>query len=557
MLVTMSNSQMDGDVINARRPSKRLRGGATADEMGEDEIGELGLRDHGVDGGSQQGTERADTPDVVVRARAGSVCEDMNNPMMYSLERRFLSQQVLETPAGNGSQAVEAVEAVELVTAGDGKVSVEDEADRADKADECTEEADDEYDEPLFRIKSQLTYERGNSHSQFSFDEAAKENTNGEENGRDRKSTATGVQRGWETPCVEGSEGIGIRCDIRAWRNASADDFGNVACRFITAEVRTDEREGRGEESESDRGLKATRLQELQIPSSSQDANNESDAEVRMVICAPSVCLTQLTCRLLGRSQNRLTPAVHSADRVQLNNGFFPIFRSKKDCKIVYLIRHGESEFNAACSARGSSWEDPLLFDARLTCKGKSQALTLRNEVQNWDLPADVVWVTSPLTRAIQTLLHVHPAIDISKSDDGDRGHRLTCQTGSGRLENVFVLPEVTEKLHTSGDVGRNPGDLSREFPVLSGCLERVEDTWWYTRSERPNCSYKQLFQSHETKESVTRRVKQFRKWVIDRPERVFVAVGHSMFWRDFATSVQNGVKQETLRNCEWRVLHV
>lgn len=97
----------------------------------------------------------------------------------------------------------------------------------------------------------------------------------------------------------------------------------------------------------------------------------------------------QLTVRPWGRLQNRLTPAVHSADRVQLNNGFFPIFRSKKDCKIVYLIRHGESEFNAACSARGSSWEDPLLFDARLTCKGKSQALTLRNEVQNWDLPAE------------------------------------------------------------------------------------------------------------------------------------------------------------------------
>lgn len=241
---------------------------------------------------------------------------------------------------------------------------------------------------------------------------------------------------------------------------------------------------------------------------------------------------------------------------MQLNNGFFPIFRSKKDCKLVYLIRHGESEFNAACSARGSSWEDPLLFDAKLTFKGKSQALTLRNEVLSWDLPEDVVWVTSPLTRAIQTLLHVHPEIEISPIE-GEDGHRLICRTSSGKLNNVVVLPEVAEKLHTSGDVGRNPSDLSKEFPMLEECFGDIREGWWYTRSERPNCSYKQLFQSHETKDSVTRRVKQFRKWIIDRPEKVFVAVGHSMFWKEFATSVHNGIKQETLRNCEWRVLHV
>jgi hypothetical protein len=300
MLVTVSNSQLDGDVIHARRPSKRLRGGAPAVEIGEDEIGELGLGDHAVDGGSQQGPERADTPDDVVGVGAGCVDEDTSNQLMYSLERRFLSQQVLETPAGSQAahavEAVEAVEAVHVITVRDENVCVGDKVDKAvteDSLDKCTEEADDsEYDEPLFRIKSQLTYERGNSHSQFSFDEVAKENTNGEntageENARDRKSTATGAQRGWETPCFEGAEGIGIRCDMRAWRNASDDDLGNVACRFITAEVRTVEREVRGEGSESDRGvIMSSRPQELQIPSSSQDANNESDAEVRTVMYA-------------------------------------------------------------------------------------------------------------------------------------------------------------------------------------------------------------------------------------------------------------------------------
>ena len=164
-----------------------------------------------------------------------------------------------------------------------------------DRSGGCGKVEDEEYEEPLFRIKSQLTYERGNSHSQFSFDEVAKENTNREntareeENGKDRKSTATGAQRGWETPCFEGTEGIGIRCDMRIWRDSSANDLGNVACRFITAEARTVEREcggeggEGGEGSELDKELKSSRLQQLQIPASSQDANNESDAEVRIL----------------------------------------------------------------------------------------------------------------------------------------------------------------------------------------------------------------------------------------------------------------------------------
>ena len=407
--------------------------------------------------------------------------------------------------------------------------------------------------EPLFRIKSQLTYERGNSHSQFSFEElvnAKKE----KERARERRSTANtdGAGRsdsrgepeqekerererekreGWETPvCLE--TGIGAQGIAGMRREASAGDLGNVSCRFIGSDDR-DDRSNRDDCSNRDdrasRELKSSRLKELQIP----EGISESE-------------------------EQRLTPAVHSADRVQLNStGFFPIFRSKKDCKVVYLIRHGESEFNAACSARGSSWEDPLLFDARLTCKGKSQALTLRNEVANWDLPSDVVWVTSPLTRAIQTLLHVHPHVEVKDANGLNGATQSLCRTPSGQLENVIVLPEVTEKLHTSGDVGRNPSDLVEEFPMLAGPLGGLEDEWWYNKKERPNCPYKQLFQSHETKESAARRVKEFRKWVIDRPERVFVAVGHSMFWRDFATSVHNGVKQDTMRNCEWRILHV
>ena len=38
----------------------------------------------------------------------------------------------------------------------------------------------------------------------------------------------------------------------------------------------------------------------------------------------------------------------------------------------MHLIRHGESEFNAAASS-SKSWEDPQIFNPNLTAKGQAQ----------------------------------------------------------------------------------------------------------------------------------------------------------------------------------------
>lgn len=39
--------------------------------------------------------------------------------------------------------------------------------------------------------------------------------------------------------------------------------------------------------------------------------------------------------------------------------------------QVLHLIRHGESEYNAATN--GPGWEDPEIFDAPLTARGKQQ----------------------------------------------------------------------------------------------------------------------------------------------------------------------------------------
>lgn len=252
-----------------------------------------------------------------------------------------------------------------------------------------------------------------------------------------------------------------------------------------------------------------------------------------------------------------LTPAVHSVDRVQLNSSgpgsMFPIFRSVKQCKFVYIVRHGESEYNAAVAAPRSSWTDPTIYDARLTMRGRQQAVALRKQLTEWNLPQDAVWVTSPLSRAIETMLHMHPGVTFN----GDPcAYHNVFATGLG---NVVVLPEISEKLTTSGDIGRRPSELVQRFPVLEKQLAQLPDVWWYNgeSEEKLNCPYAGRFDQSEPKAHMEARIKAFRQWIIKRPEKVFVAVGHSVFWKAFATSCHNGAKQEYLKNCGWQMLHV
>ena len=64
----------------------------------------------------------------------------------------------------------------------------------------------------------------------------------------------------------------------------------------------------------------------------------------------------------------------------------------------VYLIRHGQSEFNALNLAPGAA--DPMIVDAQLTELGRQQALAAREQIL--DLGIQSV-LTTPLTPSIQT----------------------------------------------------------------------------------------------------------------------------------------------------------
>ena len=114
----------------------------------------------------------------------------------------------------------------------------------------------------------------------------------------------------------------------------------------------------------------------------------------------------------------------------------------------IYFVRHGQSEFNAAFTGNG----DPLIFDATLTEFGKLQAKAAREKVAKLGISKVI---TSPLTRAVQTSLHMF---------DG--------------IAPIEVATGHHELLSHSCDVGRGPKALKKEFPDLS--FDHLDDRWWH-----------------------------------------------------------------------------
>ena len=235
-------------------------------------------------------------------------------------------------------------------------------------------------------------------------------------------------------------------------------------------------------------------------------------------------------------------------------------------------MRHGESEYNAASAAASSGWADPQIYDAPLTAKGRHQATALRRHFEAQGLPGDALWVTSPLTRAVETLLLACPTAHLLSAAGAAPGD------GGGLPPRVAVRHEMAEKVTTTGDVGRPPGHLAAAFPQRAPQMAELPGAWWYGSSgsgsgsgsgsatntsgggkgggDRVNCALTRRFGSSEPKASLQRRIADFKRWLHTRPERVIVAVGHSSYWKHFSQGFC-GASLERMYNCEVRTLHV
>lgn len=179
--------------------------------------------------------------------------------------------------------------------------------------------------------------------------------------------------------------------------------------------------------------------------------------------------------------------------------------------KEVHLIRHGESQFNAAFALKRV---DPMIYDAPLTPRGHEQAAALRAEVAALGIETVIV---SPLTRAIQTALGIFK----------DCGARL-------QIEALH-----RERVEHSGDLGRSPRLLAAEFPGLA--FDHLDDPWWHCERAQPQVILV------EPEENVLSRVSKFREFLSTRPEKRLAVVGHGTFLRHLTGFA--------FANCERRVI--
>lgn len=156
----------------------------------------------------------------------------------------------------------------------------------------------------------------------------------------------------------------------------------------------------------------------------------------------------------------------------------------------IYLIRHGQSEFNVVHCGDAP---DPMIFDAPLTAKGVAQAKHARASAL--DLGIQLV-ISSPLTRALQTARYIF---------DG--------------TAPIKVMAGAREKLTHSCDVGRSPKALQVEFPDLS--FDDLDDIWWH--HGQPNA----LGYTVEPPDVFAKRVSEFGKTLGRMTPRTIAVVGH------------------------------
>lgn len=164
----------------------------------------------------------------------------------------------------------------------------------------------------------------------------------------------------------------------------------------------------------------------------------------------------------------------------------------------IYLIRHGQSEFNEAHTP-GSP--DPMIWDAPLTALGWEQALQARGKIA--DLGIQQV-LTTPLTRAIQTAKIIF---------DG--------------LAPITIIPDHRELLTHSCDVGTSTAALRNKFPELS--FDGLPDVWWHQGPENNDgvpVEPHDLFQD---------RIDAFADLIANMSDQPLAIVGHGNVFKALA----------------------
>ncbi|MGQ0664935.1 MAG: histidine phosphatase family protein [Pseudomonadota bacterium] len=116
----------------------------------------------------------------------------------------------------------------------------------------------------------------------------------------------------------------------------------------------------------------------------------------------------------------------------------------------MLLIRHGQSEFNAAFS---ETRVDPGIPDPGLTAEGRRQAAQVAAGLRETAIRR---LITSPYTRALETATIIADALGLA----------------------VGVEPLIRERAAFICDIGASPAELKRRFPRFD--FGHLADPWWH-----------------------------------------------------------------------------
>ena len=160
--------------------------------------------------------------------------------------------------------------------------------------------------------------------------------------------------------------------------------------------------------------------------------------------------------------------------------------------KKIYLIRHAESEANAAVDLDNPTY----YYDARITKRGESQALKAKNVLEN--ILFDT-YICSPLTRTLQTFSIIFPD------------------------NKPIIEPLIREHLFHSCDVGRQPNHLKKDFTSFD--FSNLNDFWWNN-----NIPINEKKIVKENFNDIKNRLDKFKLWLNKSNSNTIALVSHGTF---------------------------
>ena len=160
--------------------------------------------------------------------------------------------------------------------------------------------------------------------------------------------------------------------------------------------------------------------------------------------------------------------------------------------KKIYLIRHAESEANAAVDLDNPTY----YYDARITKRGESQALKAKNVLENIHFDT---YICSPLTRTLQTFSIIFPD------------------------NKPTIEPLIREHLFHSCDVGRQPSSLKKDFTSFD--FSNLNDFWW--NNNKP-INEKKIVK--ENFNDIKNRLDKFKLWLNKSNSNTIALVSHGTF---------------------------